>query len=68
MIVNRVSSLLDELGVSAYEFARRCGIREATVYDLKNDPYRFPGKVTIDRIVSTYGVRIEDVIHWIPDK
>ena len=65
---NRVSKLIDKLGVSAYRFAEQTGITKNTVYLLKNNPSQFPSSDIFDRIIETYSVSPNDIVEWVSEE
>lgn len=65
---NRVSDLIQRLGVTAYRFAEDTGISKNTVYLLKNKPSQFPSGEIFDRIIGTYpDLTPNDIVEWTPE-
>jgi DNA-binding Xre family transcriptional regulator len=65
---NKIDTLIKQLGISAYRFAEDTGITRNTVYSLKNNPLQFPSGDIFDRIISTYKVRLDDIVEWVPEE
>lgn len=66
---NRIRYLIDEYANgSARAFAAMLEMREATVYELKNDPSIFPSGATFERIIKTYGVTPSDIVEYVADE
>lgn len=65
---NRVSDLIQRLGVTAYRFAEDTGISKNTVYLLKNNPSQFPSGEVFDRIIGTYPeITPNDIVERTPE-
>lgn len=66
---NRIKHLVDEYaGGSARAFAAMLGMREATVYELKNDPSIFPSGATFERIIRICNVSPSDIVEYVADE
>lgn len=51
---NRISELIEGLGITAYKFAKETGISMNTVYLLKNNPNQYPSSDICDRIIDAF--------------
>ena len=60
---NKISSLIEELGITAYKFAKVTDILLGTVYELQKDETRIPSGKIMDRIFLAFpDVEIVDLI------
>ena len=60
---NKISSLIEGLGITAYKFAKVADIPLGTVYEIQRDATRMPSGKIMDRIFLAFpDVEIVDLI------
>lgn len=61
-VVNRLSKLIKELGITPYRMAKDTGVSSNTIYALRNNPDQYPSKDVAQRILETYDLCPNDLI------
>jgi predicted transcriptional regulator len=59
---NRISKLIEELNITAYQFAKETGITLNTIYLLRNNPDQFPSGNVFSRIIKRYKLSPNDIV------
>ncbi|MGG6283714.1 hypothetical protein ACQ4M3_19205 [Leptolyngbya sp. AN03gr2] len=67
MIQNRIKILIEEIGVSPYQFHIETQIKKSTLYKLRASPRRFPSAEVFDKIMTRYSVGFERIVEQIKE-
>lgn len=66
---NRLGEFVEKKQVTRYEFAKKVGISQNTVYNLCSDPTQIPAAKVMDKIYKTFpDTEPNDLIAFIPDE
>jgi DNA-binding Xre family transcriptional regulator len=63
---NQLKRLIEQRGITVYQFMKDVGIAQRTAYDLCNNPNQLPSSTVLSKICDTYEVPVSDVLVWIP--
>ncbi len=55
MVLNDLKRLIDERGITRYQFWKETGFNKATAYRLYDDPHYIPGREVMEKIAKVYG-------------
>jgi DNA-binding Xre family transcriptional regulator len=64
---NKLKLLLEEKGMSVYEFRKLSGLAAKTAYDLVGNPEQIPSGKVLHRICESFRIQPNDFLEWIPD-
>ncbi len=62
---NKIKMLVDDRGISVYQFRKDTGIAQATAYELYNNPKHLPSIRVLERICEAYRMQPNDVIELV---
>ena len=68
MVKNDLKRLIDEKGITPYEFWKQTGLHKATAYRLYKDPSYVPGRDVMEAIARVYGWQPGWYISYVPDE
>ncbi|MEL4897770.1 helix-turn-helix domain-containing protein [Crocosphaera sp. Alani8] len=61
---NKISQLIEQLGVTPYRFAKDTDISTNTIYSLKKNPHQFPTGEVFDKIIAKYEVSLDEIVEY----
>ncbi len=68
VIRNRIKLMVDQAGITRYQFWKETGLAQNTAYRLYDDPTYIPGEPVMEKICSRYGWQPGDYIIYIPNE
>jgi hypothetical protein len=66
MVLNDLKRLIDERGITRYQFWKETEFNKATAYRLYDDPYYIPGREVMEKIAQVYGWEPKQYIVYVP--
>lgn len=67
-IRNRIKHMVDQAGITRYQFWKETGLAQNTAYRLYDDPTYIPGEPVMEKICSRYGWQPGDYVIYIPNE
>lgn len=67
MMRNDIKRLVDQQGITRYQFWKKTGLNRETAYMLYDDPSYVPGSAVMEKIAKAYGWQPGMYVFYVPD-